>query len=433
MSQTVPVSASLKAAREASRVMATLTTVQKNQALSAFADLLEEHAENLVAANAQDLREQEGKIDNALYQRLKLDNAKLRQLVAGIRSLVNLQDPVGELLMKTKLDDGLILEKRAVPLGVIGIIFESRPDVMPQILSLILKSGNAVVFKGGREAANSNRAFMELLPQVRDRCPWLPEGWAHLLFTREEAQEMLGYPEYVDLVIPRGSNALVQQVMEKTRIPVLGHADGVCHLFVHQSADISKAVRVVVDAKVNYPSACNALETLLVQDAVAERFLGAFAKSAQEAGIEFIADSASAAYLPGAKPAKEEDWSTEYGDLRLSIKVVADIEEAIAHINRYGSHHTDGIVATDECSINRFIDAVDSASVIANASTRFADGFRYGLGAEIGISTARTHARGPVGLEGLVTYKYLLRGEGQIAADYIGEPPASTFKHERLS
>jgi glutamate-5-semialdehyde dehydrogenase len=412
----------LRKSREASYAMAGLSTARKNAALDTFARLLEAQTDALLAANRQDLGQAErDDLSPALYQRLKLDGGKLAQLAQGIRDVINLPDPVGQVLSATRLDDGLVLEKRTVPLGVIGIIFESRPDVLPQILSLILKSGNAVVFKGGREARHSIAAFMDVVARLNRECPDLPPHWATMLDTREAIRAILNYPQYVDLIIPRGSNQLVQSVMEATRIPVLGHADGVCHLYVHASADPERAVRIAIDAKAQYPAACNAVETLLVDEAVAPAFLAAFAPAAARAGIVLRGCEKTRALIPGTEPAMESDWSTEYGDLTLSVKVVPSPEAAIAHINRYGSHHTDAVLARDAAVIEAFLNAVDSACVFANASTRFADGFRFGLGAEIGISTAKTHARGPVGLEGLVIYKYKLRGNGQIVADYAGE------------
>jgi len=317
-----------------------------------------------------------------------------------------------------------------VPLGVVAIIFESRPDVMPQIMSLILKSGNAVVFKGGKEAAQTNAAFMALTLNLQHECPFLPDGWATLLTTREDVQALLAYPQYVDLVIPRGSNALVQHIMANTSIPVLGHAEGICHFYVDETADLEQALAIIEDSKCQYPSACNTLETLLVNEAIAPLLLPQLAGLAQRRGITLKADAHSLPHLPQAQPATEEDWRTEYGDLTLAVKVVASLLEAMAHINTYGSHHTDALLSQDETAQQTFLQGVDSASVFVNASTRFADGFRYGLGAEIGISTARTHARGPVGLEGLVSTKWLLRGHGHVASDYA--KGNKQFKHTQL-
>lgn len=431
MSSALEIEKQLAQSREASYRLATLSTDEKNQALEVFAQLLEERSDFLLAENQKDLEAQSGQIAPGMYQRLKLDSAKLTQLIQGIREVAQLPDPVGKILAKTQLDVGLILEKVTVPLGVVAVIFESRPDVLPQILSLALKSGNAAVLKGGKEAFHSNRAFFSLIEPLAQRCPWLPAGWLQLLDSREAVQEMLAYPQYVDLVIPRGSNQLVQSVMASTKIPVMGHADGVCHMYVHESADLAMAIPLVVDAKSQYPAACNALETLLLDSAIAERFLKEFIPAADVAGLILKGCEQTRAFVPTMTPADEFDWRTEYGDLTLAIKIVPNVEAAMGHINRYGSHHTDSIVATDVPVMELFLNTVDSACVFSNASTRFADGFRFGLGAEVGISTAKTHARGPVGLEGLVIYKYKLRGAGQVVGEYVGAHPKS-FQHQNL-
>jgi glutamate-5-semialdehyde dehydrogenase len=432
-SSTSPLSieAMLQATRQASYTLAVLSTEEKNSILSGFARLIEENIPFLLTENQKDLDSQAGQIAPALYQRLKLDEAKLRQLVQGIRDVARLEDPVGKVLDKTLLDDGLILEKITVPLGVVAIIFESRPDVIPQILSLTLKSGNAVVLKGGKEAHHSNHAFMALVQKLNAEFPSLPAAWAQLLDGREAVHEMLHYPQYVDLVIPRGSNALVQSIMAATKIPVLGHADGVCHGYVHPSADIPKAIALALDAKAQYPAACNAMETLLVDEAIAPSFLPRFLKQAAQANLSLKGCENTRQILPSIALATEEDWRTEYGDLTLSLKLVSGLDAAIDHINTYGSHHTEMILAEDTAAQEKFLNRVDSACTFANASTRFADGFRFGLGAEIGISTTKTHARGPVGLEGLVIYKYKLRGNGQVVSDYVGETPRE-FRHEKL-
>jgi glutamate-5-semialdehyde dehydrogenase len=426
------IESTLRQSKEAFYQTATLTTVQKNLALETFAKIIESNVDFLIAENQKDIEQAKTDgLSNVLYQRLKLDVGKVKQVVQGLRDLVKLPDPAGQVLSKTKLDENLILEKISVPLGVIGIIFESRPDVIPQVLSLILKSGNAVVMKGGREAKYSNAAFMELVEQLNAQCDFLPSGWATLLESREAVHEMLNYPQYIDLVIPRGSNQLVQSIMAATKIPVLGHADGVCHLYVHSSVDLNQAIPLIVDAKIQYPAACNALETLLVDAEIVATFLPSFAEAAKKANILLKGCEKTRKVLSDLEPATEEDWRTEYGDLTLSIKVVDSAEEAVTHINQFGSHHTDGILGKDTKIIEWFLNTVDSASVFANASTRFADGFRFGLGAEIGISTAKTHARGPVGLEGLVIYKYKLRGDGQQVKDYAGEN-AKPFLHENI-
>jgi glutamate-5-semialdehyde dehydrogenase len=427
--QTAEIEDILKNAKTAFYQTSVLSVEQKNKALETFARIIEENTDFLLTENAKDLSDAEQEqIGKTLYQRLKLDAGKIAQVVQGLRDLIGLSDPTGQVLSKTLLDDGLVLEKVSVPLGVIGIIFESRPDVIPQVLSLILKSGNAVVLKGGKEAKHSNAAFMQLVSQLNRQCDFLPPHWATLLESREAVHALLNYPQYVDLVIPRGSNQLVQSIMAATKIPVLGHADGVCHLYVHASAELAKAVSLAVEAKSQYPSACNALETLLVDRTIAAEFLPAFAKAAESAGITLRGCPETQKILPDIEAATEADWRAEYSDLTLAIKIVDSLEEAVAHINHYGSHHTDAILAQNTAVIERFLNTVDSACVFANASTRFADGFRFGLGAEIGISTAKTHARGPVGLEGLVIYKYKLRGDGHHVSDYVG-PNAKPFLH----
>lgn len=430
--QVQDIEALLKQSKNAFYQIANCSTQQKNLALETFAQIIEKNTDFLLTENQKDITqaEQYG-LTQSLYQRLKLDKGKLTQIVQGIRDLAKLPDPAGQILSTTLLDDGLVLEKVSVSLGVIGIIFESRPDVIPQVLSLILKSGNSVVMKGGKEAKYSNAAFMQLVSQLNKECDFLPAHWATLLESREAVHEMLNYPQYIDLVIPRGSNQLVQSIMAATKIPVLGHADGVCHLYVHSSADLQKAIPLIIDAKTQYPAACNALETLLIDETIANSFLPELAKAAQKAQITLRGCEHTQRIWPDTEPATEADWKAEYGDLTLAVKIVPSVESAMSHINYYGSHHTDAILAQDSQILAEFLNTVDSACVFANASTRFADGFRFGLGAEVGISTAKTHARGPVGLEGLVIYKYKLRGDGHIVADYTGEQ-AKPFLHKKL-
>ncbi len=420
----------LKRSKNAFFQISTLNEEVRNKALQTFARLTEEAGAFLLAENARDLDSAQGKIKNTLYKRLQLDAGKLAQVVQGIRDVAALPDPIGQVLESTTLDSGLELEKLSVPLGVIAMVFESRPDVIPQILSLALKSGNAVVLKGGREALNSNHAFMAIVSKLEEETPELPSGWAQLVDTREGFQELLSYPEWVDLVIPRGSNELVRQIMNSTQIPVLGHAEGICHIYIHEKADINTAVEVAIDSKAQYPAVCNALETLLIDGKIAEAFLPVFGRAASDANVQLKGCPRTRQVLPQAEAATEEDWTTEYGDLTLSLKVVDGLEEAVVHINRFGSHHTDGIISEDARVREIFLQKVDSATVVANASTRFADGFRFGLGAEVGTSTLKIHARGPVGLEGLTIYKYVLRGEGQVVAEYVGEN-AKPFLHQR--
>lgn len=417
--------------RESALAMALLKTEDKNDALERFAQLIEKRSADLLAANKLDLEEQKGKISEALYSRLKLDESKLKTLAQGCRDLIDLEDLVGKIQFRRELDKGLVLERVVVPIGVIGIIFESRPDVIPQILSLILKSGNAAILKGGVEAAHSNKEFMKLVDELNREFTFFPREWALLLDTRAQVHEMLKYEKEIDLVIPRGSNEMVRSIRSSTKIPVLGHSDGVCHLYVHENADIKQAVDIAVDAKAQYPSACNSIETLLVDESISEKFLLDFAKKAEQSKIVLIGCEKTRKILPQVKVATEADWSTEYGDLRLSIRVVKNLEDGIDHINTYGSHHTDAILTNNEFVMEIFLNAIDSACVFANASTRFADGFRFGFGAEVGISTEKIHARGPVGLEGLMSYKYKLRGHGQRVSDYVG-PQAKVFTHKML-
>jgi glutamate-5-semialdehyde dehydrogenase len=421
----------LKDSKQAAYKMATLSTQTKNTALNLLADEIQKNKVWLLEQNSLDLSESKNKLSDQLYARLELSGSKIDLLVKGIRDVARLEDPSGKILLSRELDSGLTLEKQSVPIGVLAVIFESRPDVMPQILSLALKSGNAVVLKGGSEAKNSNLAFMKIISSLNDKHSLLPKKWAQLIENRESVAELLKYPEYVDLVIPRGSNELVQSIQRATKIPVLGHADGICHLFVEATADISQAVSVVIDSKIQSPSACNSVETLLVDESIAKKFLPEFYKLAESSKVILKGCPKSRVLLPAIQEATEEDWKTEYGDLRLSLKIVSGLSEAVEHINRYGSHHTDGILSTDESQQELFLSSVDSASVFVNSSLRFADGFRYGFGAEVGISTNKTHARGPVGLEGLVIYKYKVRGKGHLVADYVGPNP-KPFRHRDI-
>ena len=421
---------SLRQSREAFLKLSALTADQRNLALNEFAQFISQNSNYLIAENGKDATSQRGQISDSLYQRLKLDAEKISTIVQGTKDIAALPDPIGQILDRTLLDDGLILEKCTVPIGVIAIVFESRPDVIPQILSLALKSGNAVVLKGGKESSHSNHAFMELVGQLGQKLPFLPIGWACLIDSREAFRDLLQFSNYIDLVIPRGSNELVKLVMASTNIPVLGHSEGICSLYVHSSADIAQSIAIAIDAKTQYPAACNAVETLLVDALVAPSFLPEFNKAAQKASVSILGCKATAEII-NCPLASDEDWSTEFGNLTLAVKIVDSLEQAVAHINHFGSHHTDGILASEPGAIEYFLNRVDSASVMANASTRFADGFRYGLGAEVGISTGKIHARGPVGLEGLVTTKYKLRGSGQRVADYTSDGQ-SDFRHKKL-
>jgi glutamate-5-semialdehyde dehydrogenase len=424
-------------AKVASARLARLTTEEKNRALAQIASALESQAREIFAANRRDLDAarrlvEAGEMAESLYRRLKLDEAKLRDMVAGVRQVVALDDPVGEITYAMELDENLRLYRVNCPIGVVGVIFESRPDALVQITALCFKSGNAVLLKGGREAEHSNRALFEII-QAAAASAALPGDAMALLERREDVNEMLKADGSVDLIIPRGSNALVRFVQENTNIPVLGHADGLCHIYVDRAADLEKALAITKDAKLGYPAACNAVETLLVHQAVAREFLPGVVSMLKANGVEVRADDRSRAALdnPNVANATEADWRTEYCDLILSIKVVDSLDEAITHINTYGSRHTEAIITEDAAAFERFFAEVDAAGVYWNASTRFADGFRYGFGAEVGISTAKLHPRGPVGLEGLVTYKYKLIGAGNTVTTYSG-PTARRFTHRRI-
>lgn len=424
-------------AKQASRVLALATTQQKNAALSAIAQAVRAAAKDLFAANKLDLQAaeqavKEGKMKPSLFARLKLDENKLNSVAAGMEDLMHLPDPVGRTLAYTEMAPGLTLQKVSCPLGVLLVIFEARPDVLPQIAALAVKSGNAVILKGGKEALHTNEAFLKVLTGALNSLPggW-PQGALSLVHSRQDAAELLKQDGYIDLVIPRGSNALVQYVKENTSIPVLGHADGVCHIYIAPSAPADLAIKVCVDAKTQYPAACNAVETLLVDAAWPQENVNALLQALAKAGVKCHALEAQNQRFTGCEYAHEINWHTEYGSLELSLLTVSSVQEAAAHINRYGSHHTDAILTQDEKEADYFLSAVDSAGVYHNASTRFADGYRYGFGAEVGISTAKTHARGPVGLEGLTIYKYRLRGQGQIVGDFVG-PNAQAFTHKNL-
>lgn len=416
--------------KAASLKLAAASSEEKNKALLHIAEVLSAQKEEIFRANQEDLRRSEAeKVAFPLLKRLKFDESKLNEVIDGIHSLVKLEDPVGRTLLANQLDEGLDLYKVTCPIGTIGIIFESRPDALVQISSLCLKSGNGVLLKGGSEAMETNRILSGLIISASEEAG-MPKGWCALLETRSDINELLKQEKYVDLIIPRGSNEFVRYIMNNTTIPVMGHADGICHCFVDDGADLEMAVNITIDSKAQYVAVCNALETLLVHKDIARSFLPLLKKAADEKKIELIGCRETLAVIP-VTPATEEDWKTEYLDYKLSIKVVKSLEEAIDHINTYGSGHTDTIVTADKEHAARFLSLIDSGNVFWNCSTRFSDGFKYGLGAEVGISTGKLHARGPVGLEGLVIYKYKLIGHGQIVADYAAKK--SSFKHKPLN
>ena len=387
------------------------TVVDRTAVLRETAELLRKDASSIFEANARDLADAKGKIADPLYKRLVLNEAKLRDVIEGIEQIAKIPDPVGRVMTETALDEGLTLRKVQTPIGVLAIIYESRPDAGPQIAALSIRTGNAVLLKGGREAANTNFILGGIFRRVL-KTHGVEEA-VQLVSTREEIADLLKMDDLIDLVIPRGSNEMVRSIQQSTKIPVLGHADGVCHVYIDEFADVDKAVRIAVDSKAQYPAVCNAAETLLIHSKFRgrEKVLTAL----QQAGVEL----------------RNSGFGSEYLDLIMNVKTVDDLEEAIAHIHKYGSRHTDSIVTENEKNARRFLNEVDSAGVFWNASTRFADGFRYGFGAEVGISTNKTHARGPVGVEGLLIYKYQLIGNGHIVAKYTGDH-AKPFLHKKL-
>ena len=395
-------------AKNASKKVATLSTEIKNKALLNIANNLKANQDKIFEANKMDLElarplVENGELSQSVFNRLKLDENKMRDMIQGIIDISNLDDPIGKTLLKRQLDDGLILTKISCPIGVLGIIFEARPDVISQISSLAIKSSNAVILKGGKESINTNKAIMNVIQEALAKTEGFPENVLTQVFTRDDVKNMLSMDKYVDLIIPRGGNNLVKFIKENTKIPVLGHADGICHIFVDASADLEKSKRVIIDAKTQYPSACNSVETILIHKDF--KYETELLKALEDADIELIATP--------------ESWHKEYSDKVLSYKFVSSLEKAIEHINEFSSGHTESILTEDENNAKIFMNAVDSAGVYHNVSTRFADGFRYGFGAEVGISTNKTHARGPVGLEGLTIYKYNLEGNGDIVKDYV--------------
>ncbi|MGD1703944.1 glutamate-5-semialdehyde dehydrogenase [Dapis sp. BLCC M229] len=420
-----------KTTRQAAQKSAVLSTEAKNQAIEAVAQALEKAAPKILTANQLDCKiaETDG-IAKPLYNRLKMNEAKLKSAIAGLRNVATLPEPVGMVQIHRELDTGLTLKRITCPLGVVGVVFEARPDAVIQISALAIKSGNGVILKGGKEAINSCQELVTAIRQGLSTTSVNPDA-VQLLTTREETLELLKLDEYVDLIIPRGSNSFVRFVQENTQIPVLGHAEGICHVYVDKFADIQKAVAITVDAKTQYPAACNAAETLLVHTDVAAKFLPEVFPELKKRQVELRGDAATQQILSSVKVATDVDWATEYSDLVLSVKVVDTLEEAIAHINTYGSGHTDAIVTEDGKAAETFLAQIDAAGVFHNCSTRFSDGFRYGFGAEVGISTQKMPPRGPVGLEGLVTYKYQIVGDGHIAATYAGDN-AKAFTHRNL-
>jgi len=416
-----------RAAKQASILLAAQDSLDKDVALKHIAEALRSHRDAIVQANQKDLEiAQADQLAAPLLKRLKFDAAKIEDVCLGIESLIQLKDPTGQTLSTTELDQDLELYKVTCPIGVIGVIFESRPDALVQISTLCLKSGNAVMLKGGSEAAHTNKILTKIILQASLEAS-MPEGWIQLLETREDVAGILSLDNWIDLIIPRGSNEFVKYIMDNTNIAVLGHADGICHVFVDSEADLDMAVKVAVDSKCQYVAVCNAAETLLVDKQIAATFLARVEAALTDSGAEIRGCTETCKFIE-AIPATDQDWSTEYLDLIISIKIVDGLHEAIEFINQYGSGHTDCIVTQNPEKAAAFMNRVDSGNVFCNCSTRFSDGFRYGLGAEVGVSTNKIHARGPVGLEGLVIYKWKLIGSGQTVADYSGAQ-ARPFTH----
>ena len=436
-----------RAARTAAHGMAPLSWAARNEALERMAAAVEGAAERILASNADDVAHadalvESGELSASNQVRLELTAAKLAEMVAQVRAVAVLADPLGRRLDAMELDTGLDLEKRSVPLGVLAVIFEARPDAVTQIAALAIKSGNAVLLKPGKEVERTAAVLVEVIREALAESD-VPATAVTLLLGRERVAALLHLSGLVDLVIPRGSRALVEHIQANTRIPVLGHADGVCHIYVERAADQETALKIIDDSKTDYPAVCNAVETVLVDEAIAREFLPRLMARMTAKGVRLLSDAPTRALVhveahegegvgPAAQMGTVEDWHTEYGDLTLAVRVVRGLDEAIGHIHAFGSAHTEAICTTDAAAAERFLNEVDAASVMVNASTRFADGFRYGLGAEVGVSTSRIHARGPVGLEGLTTYKYLVRGHGQVVGEYRGAG-AKAFTHRRLN
>lgn len=413
--------------KKASPQLAASAIEQRNKALLMIAVKLEESKEAIFEANAEDMAAAaEAGISDAVMKRLKFNEAKINDCVKGIHQLINLPDPLGKVQLARELDEGLKLYRVSCPIGVIGVIFEARPDALVQISSLCIKSGNCAILKGGKETAKTNKVLFDIIYNTAVAAG-LPENCMLQAELHNEIDELLFCDKEVDLLIPRGSNKFVQYIMNNTKIPVMGHADGVCHIYVDKDYDMEKAVPVIVDAKTQYTAACNAVETLLVSRSAAPDFLPAAEKALAEKGVKIRGTKEVSEIIP-CEIMEEEEFSTEYLDLVISVKLVDGVEEAVSHINLFGSHHTDAIITENDANAEYFMQMVDSAGVYRNCSTRFADGFRYGFGAEVGISTGKIHARGPVGLEGLVTYKYKLYGEGQTVGEYANGNRAFHFK-----
>jgi glutamate-5-semialdehyde dehydrogenase len=414
-----------RATREAARKLALLSNEARNAVLLGVARRMEQNATQILAANAEDCRAAEvlvrsGELSQAAFARLRVTEKTIREMITRLKEVARLADPLRKRLATTELDDGLILYKESCPLGVVAVIFESRPDVVPQVSALAVKSGNAVLLKGGAEAARTNEALVALWRETLRELGGVPEAAVTLLQSRTDVMELLQLKREVDLIVPRGGREFVEYISANSKVPVLGHGEGICHVYVDSAADLTKAEAITLDAKTQYPAACNSVETLLVHAEIAAKFLPSVAKQLKEASVELRGDKRTREILRGldVAPATETDWVTEYSDLILAIRVVDSLDAALDHIAEFGSLHTEAIVTEDAQAAQRFLNEVDAAGVYHNVSTRFADGYRYGLGSEVGISNSKLHARGPMGIEGLTTYKYKLVGNGQVVGTY---------------
>lgn len=417
--------------RKSASVLAVSSDQERQKYLREIAKALNDNKTEIFSENQKDMEQaKQAGIPDAILHRLLFSEEKLASVTSGLEELAELKDPIGKTKEKRELDPGFILEKRTFPIGVIGMIFEARPDALVQIAGLALRSGNGIILKGGKEAGYTNRALVKLIQKTTEGSSF-GSNWILGIESHEDVDCLLKAEGYVDLLIPRGSNAFVRHVMDNTRIPVMGHADGICATFVDESADQEKAIGICVDAKIQYPAACNATETVLVHSSIAQSFLPKLNDALTDSNVRIHADSRSIRYMKDAVPATEADFHTEYLALECAVKTVDSVQEAVDHIQSHGSHHTDAIITQNADNAKYFTAYVDSADVFVNCSTRFADGFRFGLGAEVGISTSKLHARGPVGLDGLMTTKWILTGDGQTVAEYSGKN-GKPFHHKEL-
>ena len=422
-----------KSVKEASLVLAKTTYIERQKALENIALLLDEYREEIKKENEKDILSSKEKGEkSSLLDRLHYTDEKIDQSILSLKNVKMLPDPIGRVREKRELDTSFVLSKITVPLGVIGFVFEARPDALLQIASLALMSGNGIILKGGSEANNTNRILTKIIKEATKESSF-SSLWIELLETRDEVKELLTMDKYVDLIIPRGSNSFVRYVMDNTHIPVLGHANGLCITYVEESANFSEAIKILIDAKTQYPSACNATETILVDKAIVPSFIPLLDKAFKEHGVIVHADDVTFPFFSSAVKATKEDWDTEYLAKECAVKSVENISQAIEHIQKHSSHHTDCIITSSDEKAKLFVRSVDSADVFVNCSTRFADGYRFGLGAEVGISTSRLHARGPVGLDGLMTTKWVLVGHGECVSDYSsGGTKTFHFKEEKV-